>query len=356
LKNLFRFGFLAFAVSSMLLTSCAGDENEELVPDENTDKTYELNLTEGQGDDEVTVYIKDIKALKPEATSFEVVVNFTSVDKAMRRLYMTVDTAGAGAQPYELEIAGIQKKSDGSLNLDKDVKTTFTYALPFDIIPNFTGKTVEYKLWTTTQRGDYRNMQDDLAVGVGTIIVDYDGENPATVVREFSTVILAAPLADGSSQSFMSTLTGEQYEINTGEESAAYWDLGYYYAAVKDGVLDKNVTASASLSSTVAYPAIFKKDGVLVAISGLTGVTDLNNCYFLKSDKTLTDFEGVTNSNQLDNLSVNDKSPEVIDNLSVGDVVAFMDGYGKKGLIYVEEINGKWNSGDYIKINVKVQP
>ena len=29
---------------------------------------------------------------------------------------------------------------------------------------------------------------------------------------------------------------------------------------------------------------------------------------------------------------------------------------GKKGLIYVEEINGKWNSGDYIKINVKVQP
>ena len=198
--------------------------------------------------------------------------------------------------------------------------------------------TVVYQLWATSGTGDYRNMDKRLVVGPGTITVNYGGDNPSSAkVKEYKAKIMAAPLADGSSETFISLVDGQLYKINEGEEMVAYWDFGYFYGA----------TNKASLASTFDYPSNVID---IAAVASITDKEELNKCYFALSTM---DFDAVVNASDLNGIVK--PASQTIKQLNVGHVIEFVDNYGKKGLIKVTEIKGTFNANDYIKLDIKVQ-
>ncbi|PWD97651.1 hypothetical protein [Marinilabilia rubra] len=318
------------------------DENDDTDGDDDTDSTPAISIEEGDNTATETVYVSDLAS---DAEVVEVEVTFSSTDDKMRRLYMTQNIAGAGAEKFELEMEGLDKKGDGSLDLSSDNGNGFTYKIPFPVLSEVEDGTVEYKIWATSGRGDYRDAEKRLVAGPGTITVDYGGDNPATVdVKEYTAVLLAAPLADGSSETFISLLDGEVYALSN-EEYTSYWDFGYYYLN-NDGP---------SLASTASYPALFDHDNDestdLVAISGLTGTAqeELNSCYFTPSS---IDFDAVQSSSDLDGITKS--ADEAANNLEVGDVIEFVDNYGKKGVIKVSDVTTGYTGS--ITLDIKVQP
>ncbi|UXP33332.1 hypothetical protein N6H18_05125 [Reichenbachiella agarivorans] len=334
LKNVTRLMMLG-----LLAFNFACETNDELLPDElDPDKEYaaELTLVEGEGDVTETVFVSD---LGTGATQFEVLLTMTSTDVKMKRIYMTQNLVGAGAEPYELELEGLSKKGDGSLELDSDQGNEVIYEIPFPVQSGLTAGTVEYQVWATgglTARGDYRDSEKNLAVGVGTIVVNYGGSNPATDVKEYEATILAAPLADGSSSTFISLLDGEVYKINQGEEYVAFWDFGYYYGA----------TGLASLASTDDYPVS------VIDIATIANTTDdLNKVYFAASD---LNFDEITKSAELNIITPSES--QRINQLTVGDIIEFVDNYGKKGLIRVAALTPGNGVDGKITIEIKVQP
>lgn len=315
-----------------------GDDNDGTDEPSNP----EISIEEGDNTASTTVYVSDLEA---DATEVEVDVTFTSEDTKMRRLYMTQNVAGAGAEKFELEIEGLDKKGDGSLDLSSENGYEVTYRIPFPVLSEVEDGTVEYKVWATSGRGDYRDAEKRLVAGPGTITVDYGGDNPATTeVNEYTAILLAAPLADGSSETFISLLDGEVYALSN-DEFTSYWDFGYYYLN-NDGP---------SLASTSSYPALFDHDNDestgLVAISGLTGTPqeELNSCYFAASSM---DFDAVENASDLD--AIEKSADEAANNLAVGDVIEFVDNYGKKGLIKVSDVTSGYTGS--ITLEIKVQP
>lgn len=317
LKNLLN---LTLVCSVFFLASC-GDDLEELIPTD-PEATYaaEVVLTEGAGSQTQTVFISDLEA---DATDFEVLVTFVSTGTKMRRMYMTENLIGAGDEPYELSISGLDKKADGSLDFENSQSDSIALELPFNVLSSLSEGTITYQIWTTSGRGDYRDTDNSLAVGVATIIVNYGGSNPDTEVKSYSTTILAAPLADLSSTSFISLLDGETYKISEGEEYAAFWDFGYYYAG------DDNASLASTSTYDTAFP--FLDDDVFSA-----DIT-YNSIFFASSSKTAADFAAVTNSVNLSDITAS--TDEKITGLADGDIIEFVDNYGKKGLIEVVEVN-----------------
>ena len=337
-----KLNFVSLMIAALFMglsfTSCEEDENILAVDDDDdTPAEWELTMAEGDEASSETVYVSD---LEDGATTAEVTVTFTSTEGKMRRLYMTQNVAGAGAEKFELEIEGIDKKGDGSLDLSKNEKSEFKYKIPFPVLSNMTAGTVEYTLWATSGIGDYRDMDKRIVVGPGTITVNYGGQNPETVaVKNYKAILLAPPTADKSSESFISLIDGQVYPIEDGEEYVAYWDFGYYYGN----------THKASLASTSDYPTSVMD---IAAVANTT--EELNNCYFAKSDWTTDDFDSVVNASELNDIVK--PSEETVKDLLEGDVIEFVDNYGKKGLIKVLEIKPGFGSGDYIKLDIKVQP
>ncbi|PRY97018.1 hypothetical protein BY457_11392 [Marinilabilia salmonicolor] len=297
----------------------------------------EIIIYEGDNTANITIYASD---LETGVTSVDVTVKFSSIEETMRRLYMTQNIAGAGDEVYELDIEGLDKKGDGSVDLPSEDGNEFTYKIPFPVHSMSEG-TVVYSLWTTSGRGDYRDTDKRLVAGPGTITINYGGMNPEVVkVKEYTAKILAAPLSDGSSDSFFSLMDGNVFQINGGGEFAAFWDFGYFYGAAY----------GASLVSTYNYPS------AIIDIETNAGITleELNHTYFAQSELTIEEFDAIASASELDGIS--QSSEETVTNLAVGDVLEFVDNYGKKGLIKVLEIEPGYSVGDYIRLDIKVQP
>lgn len=329
-------GLLVFTVScddtDGLIDDIIGDEDIELLVDDKVSKSVE-------------VFVSD---LEDGATSFSARVKFTSSDESMRRLYITENYFGAGEEPYEIQgVANLDTKADGSIDLESNYKDEFDFEIPFEVYNTTTTGQVVYTLWATSGRGDFRDTDKRLTVGLGTITVDYGGNNPATDVKEYTTKLFYAPLGDGSSETFISMFDGELYQISEGEEYAAFWDFGYYYGA----------SAKASFASTADYPSLFDHDDddntALVDVATLVGIEEeeLNEVFFQLSEM---DFASVSKSSDLSDIVAS--TEQRITDLAADDVVEFVDSYGKKGLIQVVEVQGTFNQGDYIKVNIKVQP
>ncbi|MCV9388261.1 hypothetical protein [Reichenbachiella ulvae] len=342
MKKLTRMFLIAMTVFAV---SC--DSNDDLIDDILGDEDIELMVTD-KTSKSVTVFVSDLEA---GATSFNALVDFTSTDASMRRLYITENYFGAGDEPYDLTASagftGLDTKLDGSIDLERDYKEGFSFDIPFKVYDTETTGKVVYTLWATSGRGDFRDTDKRLAVGLGTITVDYGGNNPATDVKEYTTKLFYAPLGDGSSETFISMLDGQLYQISEGEEYAAFWDFGYYYGG----------QSMASFASTADYPQLFDHDNdantPLVDVATLVGIPDseLNEVFFSLSDM---DFAAVTKSSDLDGIVAS--TEQRINGLVADNVVEFVDSYGKKGLIQVVKVQGTFNQGDYIEVNIKVQP
>ena len=348
---------IAFLALSLIFTSCADDGNDIFKVDdveETTEDDYQIivNPNNAISDERVLEVVAEANSL------VKVKVSFTG-DLKMRRIYMTknIFSDGLGAQPYEYELGS--KKSDGSIDLDGDDKTSFDFTFNFDA-PLNVNDVVQYVIWTTNNKGDFRDISDSNSIAddaYGTITIKA-GENANTDfagMQSFSTTILAAPLGAGNSETFVSIFNGEKYkivqqtekDINStftetekveNAELSALWDFGYYYGN----------THEASFASASAYP------NSIVNIPNFTGLekTELNQCYFAISTLTTSDFDAATEATLE---SIVQPSAEVIKNLQEDDVVEFVDAYGNKGLIKVTRIKEGNGTDGEIEFDVKVK-
>lgn len=329
--------FAAFMMGAVLMsagfTACSEDDNV-LDVDDKDQSAPEITIVEGDNTAAITVFANDYK---DTTNTINVNVKFTS-SKSMKRIYMTENIAGAGAVKYELDIKDLKTKADGSIDLSSAYANELTFSIPFPILSDMTAGTVEYQIWATSGRGDYRDITKRNLAGQGTITINYGGSNPSSImVKEYTAKIMAAPLADGSSKTFFSLIDGNVYKINQGEEYSAFWDFGYYYTK----------SSGASLASTSTYKDVFP----YVDVDGIAGTTELNNCYFAISEE---DFDAVEKASDLDTITTPEN--QSINNLEVGSIVEFVDNYGKKGLIEVIDLVTGDGINAYIEINVKVQP
>lgn len=272
-------------------------------------------------------------------------------------MYITQNIGGSGEMPFnnfELDSDDLKKalKGDGSIDLDGATKKEidFTFNLP---VPDIDNGEIVYSFWTTTGKGDFRDPTKRKALGVGTITVTVGtGTNPAAEVRSFTGVRLYAPAQDGTTESFFSLLNEEVYKINEGPEFRAFWDFGYYYGEAGVSANDK-----ATLVSTANYNEAFGFD-----VEGLEAGADeedaenevLNETYFELSAMSKTQFDAIVLSGELD--VIVQASFQKTTNLNVGDVIEFVDNYGKKGLIKITDLQAGFNTNDYIEFDVKIQP
>ncbi len=347
MKNLKKLGFIVTLMGVVLFNVGCGEDNEALiVTDPKAEFDGELAMAEGDTDKSI-----DISVDATTKTAVDVKVTFTSTAKSMKRLYITQNIGGQGDEPYELT-GNVDNKADGSLDIAAGNSNVVTYKLSLPVPSSISEGTVVYRLWATSGRGDYRDHSKRLVVGVGSITLTYGGANAAAAVKSYTAKMFAVPLADGTSNTFISVLDGNLYKLSDGEEYASFWDFGYYW-------LD---SPGASLASTAAYPSLFDHDNdagtPLVAIAELTGTdaAELNNCYFATSAMTSTEFDAVAVSGDLSSLAVSTADAEKIMNLTEGDIIAFIDTYGNKGLIRVVTIVSGYGSNGAMTIDIKVQP
>ncbi len=363
MKRLFKspiakvFTFLSI---TLFIASCSSDDTAVFetpdTPDQTDPDAPEVaTLVFNEGDPSSN--IPTASASGEVGTTVPGRVIFTSTDLTQRRLYITQNVLGQGDMPFnnfDLDSDDLRKalKADGSIDLDGATKKEidFTFELP---VPNIDNGSIVYSFWTTTGKGDFRDASKRLALGVGTITVTVgNGTNPAAAVREFNGIRLFAPAADGTTESFFSLLNEEVYRINEGPEFRAFWDFGYYFGAsgVSDGE-DSSFASTATFDASFGFP-----------VEGLEPGEDeedadnetLNEMYFATSTVIAADFDMLALSGELDFIA--QSSSQKITNLEVGDVIEFVDNYGKKGLIKITAIEAGFNNNDFIEFDVKIQP
>lgn len=346
MKKLFYSTLIPLLASVFFLASCSSDDNEDITPTTDstgTAPTYDVELVMAEGDADKSVPVT-VDASKGTISAR---IAFTSTNESMKRVYFTQNIGGAGETDYTID-ASADKKKDGSIDVTSDRSNELEYKIDLPVPSGITSGTVEYKVWATSGRGDYRDPSKRKVVGVGTIVLEYGGTNADAEVKSYTETLLAAPLADFTSKTFVSLKNGQTYAGADGIEFAAFWDFGYY----------NSTSENASLASANAYETAFTNSAgnTVYDVDVLTGTPtdELNKCYFALSTKTASEFDAIKTSGDLN--SISQSSTQEVNNLKKDDVVEFVDNYGKKGLIKVLEVKGTFNSGDYIKIAIKVQP
>jgi hypothetical protein len=327
---------------TLWFTSC--DNNDEILVDPNADFDAVLDVKEaGPANPNVDVVVD-----ANTASTIKAKVTFTTTTKDMARLYITQNIKAQGETIYE-PTENIDLKGDGAVDLtgknSKNFEFQFTLPVPAGV---GAAGTVVYSFWTTTGNGDFRDKAQRLALGTGTITLKFGtGTNPNTgtaVVKSFTDIKLIPPLADGTSNTFISLLDGKVYNVKQGVEYVSLWDFGYLFSVSAD---------AATLRAPFNYPTI------AINIPSVAGTTndELNKTYFKKSTKTTTEFDAITTSANLDFVAVDKVDANIIvKQLAANDVVEFIDQYGKKGLIKVLEVKPGNGSDGFIRFSVRVQP
>lgn len=350
-------GFIIMALA-LFATGCSSDDGSvfDTIPDpkdpdtENPDETKVATLIFNEADPSKNVV--SAEASGKVGTKVPGRVIFTSTDLNQKRMYITQNVSGEGDMPFSdfaLGDTDLKKalKGDGSIDLDKSNKKEIDFT--FDLsVPAIENGEIVYSFWTTTGKGDFRDADKRLALGVGTITVKVgNGTNPIADVREFSDIKLFAPAQDGNSKTFFSLLNETVYNITDGPEYRAFWDFGYYYTN----------SAKASLASTANYKEVFNFE--VAGFEPGDGEDDaenetLNEAFFALSSKTSAEFDAISKSGDLD--AIVKPTLQNISDLNVDDVIEFVDNYDKKGYIKIIEIKAGFNTNDYIIFDVKIQP
>jgi len=352
MKNFFKPLLLStIMIGAFTFTSCNSEDANDIFRDDDMnpdDNNYQIIVNPtNAGSSDRTV---DITA--NAASTVDVKVSYSTDDdnKKMRRIYITknVFSSNEGPQPFSFPKGIGEKKADGSIDLDGDDKSSFDFTFTFNT-PDNPNDVVQYVIWTTNNRGDYRDISDSNSIAdnaYGTVTITAGNGTTSAGFKQFSQTILSAPLASGASETFLSLFDEEVHTINEGTESLALWDFGYFYGS------GSNMT-QASFYSVYDYPKVFAKNGQTgLHVSEFVGadLAELNHFYFKKS--TL-DFDAVVSGADLE--SIQQSSTERVTNLVVRDVIEFVDQYGNKGLIKVTKIEGTDGTDGAITFDVKAQ-
>lgn len=329
---------ILIATLALFMASCSSDDGNVFDTPDDTDQENQdddqledmATLVFDEGDPSNNIVVAE--ASGEAGGEVEGRVIFTSTNTTQKRMYITQNVGGSGDMPFnnfDLDSDDLKKalKADGSIDLDGATKKEidFTFSLP---VPDIDNGEIVYSFWTTTGKGDFRDPTKRLALGVGTITVTVgDGTNPTAEVRTFTDVKLYAPAADGNTESFFSFLNEEVYRIDEGPEYRAFWDFGYYYTD------DAYFASTATYDESFGYPVEGLKPG---EDEEDADNETLNETYFELSSITSSGFETITLSSELD--FIEKSAYQETGKLIVGDVIEFVDNYGKKGLIKITEI------------------
>ncbi len=352
MKNVRQKLFSILAVLTVgFFSSCTSDDNEPItvIPDDPFDARLNNNATDSLT---AEVFLSDV-----DDSVIDVLLSFTSTDDDMKRVYVTRNIQGQGDEKLDASDAfGVNDKGDGSIDLSSDLANGFQFSLDFGTTGLPDEGTVVYKFWATSGKGDFRDETKRNLVGPATLTINLTGTNPAAVLKEYTSMIrLEAPTADGASETFISTLDGEVYTINEGEEFASFWDFGFYYLN----------STGVSLASTAVYPNLFKDPNdtapegqttlPLVNVNTFLGIeaTEINNAYFVLAPAE-TDFDAFTVVNDLD-FTITTSDEEDINDLEVGSVVYILDQYGKKGVLKVTDLVASFGSDGFVEFDLKMQ-
>ncbi|VAW10623.1 hypothetical protein MNBD_BACTEROID03-1531 [hydrothermal vent metagenome] len=343
---------------TLFIASCSTDDGSvfDTIPDPDSETPEVATLVFNEGDSSNDIMVAEASGEVGSTVSGRII--YTSTNTTQRRLYITQNISGQGDMPFNdfnLDSDNLKKalKADGSIDLDGATKKEidFTFELP---VPNIDNGSIVYSFWTTKGKGDFRDPAKRLALGVGAITVTVGtGTNPTAAVREFAAVKLFAPDVNGKTETFFSLLNETVYKINVGPEFRAFWDFGYYYGA--SGV---SADDDASFASTAQYDESFG-----FPVEGLKPNADeedaetetLNETFFGKSTSIdAAAFDTISLSGELN--SIANSNEQKITKLNVGDVIEFVDNYGKKGLIKITDIQPGFGNTDFIEFDVKIQP
>ena len=304
-----------------------------------------INLTEGGAATDVFYDLAEGEA----GSTVKGRVIFTTNGGTQRRLYVTQTLPGGSTESEAFVVEGLtnkELKADGSIDLDGQATEGFDFTFDLNVPSDVTDGSIIYNFWSTTGKGDFRDTSKRTLIGVGSIEVKVGSGTVDTPVRTFGdvTLQLQAPTQDGLSNTFMSVYDGRIFQLDEGEELAAFWDFGYYWIESVGGP---------SLASTTNYFDLFLVDGGgFTGVSGFTGIpeSDLNDFFIGVSSM---DFDAVTLSSDLDSIST--PLTQEVTGLEEGDILEFEDQYGTKGLIRIVEINGTDGTNGYITFDIKVQ-
>jgi hypothetical protein len=201
----------------------------------------------------------------------------------------------------------------------------FTYNY---VVPN--GATGTKTIRVTATDNNSVATSDDVVITISGSSAD---------LNSYTMVMLPAPTADKASKSFFSTQNGNTYSyndvVNTSSSVSPLIDFGYYYTSKAILAAPSN----AGWTTDIKY--------------AMSTWSKLNNTKFKTTSLTQADFNAA-NSSAID-AAASGASATSISSVSKGQVIAFTTEGNKNGLIYVEDLKPGVNTGDYIKIDVKVQ-
>ncbi|WP_083253418.1 hypothetical protein [Flavivirga aquatica] len=339
MSNFFKSKSILVAFSLALMAfNCSSDDNTDLEIPDGSSFDAELFVSEAGNDMRNVTTSVNVNT----GTSIKSKVKFSTTTDPMRRLYITQEVNGAAAVPFVFTNQEVDEKADGSLDLGSGDKKDFEFQIDLPA-PAMNEGSIVYTFWATTGRGDFRDISKRNAIdanAIGTITVNGGGSNTESDLREYIAIMLAAPLADERSNTFMSLFDGEKYMISEGEETAALWDLGYFYGA----------SLKASFASTKDYP------NNVINVPEVSKVADeeLNATYFaLSTSFTERSFDAIKSSSELN--VITSPTKQRVNGLKAGDIVEVVTKYGKKGLMKITNIVPGDGSTGRITFTVKIQ-
>ncbi|WP_442264652.1 hypothetical protein ACSIGC_09830 [Tenacibaculum sp. ZS6-P6] len=168
-------------------------------------------------------------------------------------------------------------------------------------------------------------------------VIDPEPVDPPAAVTTYSARLLAAPLGDETSSTFMTFYNNSIHKISEASTTGSSWDFGYFYGT----------TRKASFASVKNYPT---------DVFNLTAIADADKkeCFFAKSTVlTTADFDAISLESELN--SIVKPTTQSVTELSVGDIIEFQDSYENKGLIKITRIVEGNGSNGQIEFDVKIQ-
>lgn len=298
---------------TLFLASCGSDDPEPVIDG----PTISAELTSGQ-----TVNNGIIEASSGAVLSFDVDI---SAPGGFNTLRVTNSTTG--------DVVTEINRNDLGLDAGVIVVPTITTSLTLPSVSSNTFIDIEFLV-----------VDDNNATASENITVEILAQPNVDIYDAF---LLAAPLGDGSSDTFFSTNNGVLYSdddvLNSSNNLSANIDFGYYYGA----------TNLASIASIEAYPT---------NVVNVDAWNVQNATMFRTSTMTEADFDAIGEFDADDlaaEYEVASAEAGQKNQLSAGTILAFKtdatkDGGSKFGLLKVVSVSGTDGQGDGINIEVKV--
>lgn len=371
-------------VANFFLIACSNND-EEIVKQqvEYNNKQHSITLNS------VDKKTKEIVIISEPNKLVDVTVNFLG-NKNISRLYVTknVYSEAKGASPFQFSNFG-QKKKDGSVELLKQNQKEFINKFKFEA-PKKKDDIVEYHLWVTTKRGDFRNASKHNAVNERALckVIIKSGKDvklkPITLKTFSSVVLKSSLLKEENSFRVFSTLDGKVHKLSEDDEYAFYWDLAYFWGFddsnpyIRRFFPDRKGKYNGKLASLNPYmrTLIYKQQKSLAYISSISkhkykyrgllfvgrevASYKFNTLYWFREGKsTIADFDAISKGSDLkyiDKFHILRKSSFI--NLRKGLVKEFVNSYGERGIIKVTNFipGGNGQVEFDIKIQVREEP